>query len=71
MIPTSFLQDLKNKGFLPLMYRYGMINYKYAVMLEVRMKIDALMRQGRGKEDAVRMLIRELRVSRSTIYRYL
>ena len=53
------------------MYRYGMINYKYAVMLEVRMKIDALMRQGRGKEDAVRMLIRELRVSRSTIYRYL
>ena len=53
------------------MYRYGMLTTKYAVMLEVRMKIDALMRQGKSKGEAVRETAEVMHLHKATIYAYL
>jgi hypothetical protein len=48
-----------------------MINQKHFLMLEVRHKVDALMRQGWSRGMAVRHLSREMGVSKVTIYSYL
>ena len=39
------------------LYAYGLISYKPMLMLEIRLKTDALMRQGKGKEEAVRLVM--------------
>jgi hypothetical protein len=70
-IPTWLLQDLKDKGILAKLYRYGLINYKASVMLEVRLKVDALMRQGKSRGQAVVIVADEINLSRVTIYGYL
>ena len=70
-VPTAYLQQLKERGILTKMYRYGLISHKAAMMLEVRMKVDALMRQGQSKEESIRNVIATTRLSRATIYRYL
>ncbi len=70
-VPTPYLQWLKDKGILTKMYRYGMLTPKPSAMLEIRLKINALMRQGLSKEQAVLNVVDSLGLSRSTIYRYL
>ncbi len=71
MIPTWFLRSLKDKGLLSLLYKHGCINQKTFILLEVRDKVDALMRQGLSHGQAVRYMAKEIRVSKVTIYSYL
>ena len=68
---TAYLQWLKDKGILAKMYRYGLINHIPLTTLEVRNKVDALMRQGYSKGRAVRELSSIMRVSKVTIYSYI
>ena len=71
MIPTAFLEDLKARGILPLLYKYGMINYKYSTILEVRHKVNDLMRAGKSKGEAVKTVSSLMSLSIQTIYTYL
>jgi len=69
--PTPYLLYLKESGAMEKLYAYGLISYKPMLMLEIRLKTDALMRQGKGKEEAVRLVMASTRLSRATVYRYL
>jgi len=71
VIPTAFLEDLKARGILPLLYKYGMINYKYSTILEVRHKVYDLMKLGRSKGEAVKAVSNLMSLSIQTIYTYL
>ena len=70
-VPTAYLQQLKDRGILDTMYKMGLISYKAYMMLEVRKKVDGLMRMGRSRGEAARAVAESMRVHRSTIYRYL
>ena len=70
-IPTSLLQHLKDVGLMPKLYKAGIISVRTVIMLEVRQKVDALMRQGRSKGEAVREVAKSMRLHKSTIYAYL
>ena len=71
MIPTSILKELKNTGLLDKCLKYGVINYKVFMMLPIREKIDALMRQGKSHGEAVRHIADEMRMSTRNVYNYL
>jgi len=68
---TAYLQHLKDKGHLAKMYRYGWINHVPHTTLEVRNKVNAMMRQGYSRGRAVREIAELMRVTTRTIYYYL
>ncbi len=70
-IDTAYLQWLKDKGILTKMYKYGYINHLPSATLETRLKVDALMRQGRSRGEAVRSVATTMRCCLKTVYSYL
>ena len=70
-ISTELLQWQADRGMLKRMYKEGMIGYKTMLLLPVRLKVDALMRQGRSRGEAVRVIAKEMGYHKSTIYEYL
>ena len=67
----ALLRRAKANGLLDALYRDGLISAKVFQILPVRDKVDALMRAGKGKHDAVKHVATEMRVSERTIYNYL
>ncbi len=67
-IDTLYLQWLKDKGILAKLYRYGYIGHRLSTTLEVRLKVNALMRSGKSHGGATRIVAREFGVSRQYIY---
>ena len=71
MIATAFLQQLKDRGFLDILYQEGFINHKAYLTLEVRNKVDSLMRQGLSRGRAIKKVSEEVRLTTRMIYHYL
>ena len=53
------------------MYRVGLISPKVFAILPTIDKVDALMRAGKSKVQAVRHVAKEMGVTERTIYNYL
>ena len=71
MIPTEFLLQMKERGILATLFKYGMVSSKYATILEIRLKVDALMRQGRSRGEAVKDVAKSTGLTIQSIYKYL
>ncbi len=70
-IDTLYIQWLKDKGILTKLYRYGYLGPRLATTLEVRLKLNALMRAGYSRGGAVRSIAESMNRSLKTIYSYL
>ena len=68
---TKFLIELDQSGMLAKLYRFGIITHKPKVLLEARLKVADLMKQGVSKAKACRILSGYLGVTSYTIYNYL
>ena len=71
MASTHLLQELNNKGLLDKLFKDGIIGYKVYMMLPIRNKVDALMRQGKSHGQAVVYVAKEMHMSRQNLYSYL
>ncbi len=68
---TKFLIELDQSGMLGRLYRHGIITHKPKMILEARLKVADLMKQGVSKAKACRMLSNYIGVTKDTIYTYL
>ena len=68
---TKFLIELDTSGMLARLYRFGIITHKPKMILEARLKVADLMKQGVSKAKACRMLSNYIGVTKDTIYTYL
>ena len=70
-IPTALLRKANKSGLLKELFSHGLASYKALMMLPLRDKVDALMRAGMSRGQAIRHVAKEMNVHKTTIYRYL
>ena len=70
-VSTSYLRWLNELNVLSTQYQNGMISQRYALMLGVRERIIELMTSGLSHGAAVRVIMKEYGIARSTVYTYL
>lgn len=68
---TEFLQRLKDKGTLAILYRYGIITETVIKSLEARIKVRDLMLQGITKGKSVIRVAEMMGVHPKHLYTYL
>lgn len=68
-IPTALLR--KHNSAIQALFKEGLISSRVAMMLHIRDKIDALMRAGKSRGQAVNHVANEMNMKRTTLYDYL
>ncbi len=67
-IDTLYIQWLKDRGVLAKLLKFGYIDHKLSTTLEIRLKVNALMRAGKSHGQAARSVANEFGYSRQYIY---
>ena len=67
----ALLRRCESNGLLKALYKEGLISPKVMLILPVNDKVDALMRSGKSKVEAVKYVADEMHITERTIYRYM